>query len=193
VKAGGRLPAATHVAFLRAVNVGGHVVPMDQVRAIFGAAGCKEVATFLASGNVVFDANGADPAALETKTAQRLEKAFGYPIDVMIRSGAELSAVAACAPFSKSDVEKAVACNIAFLAGVLSAASRKKLAAFDTDLDRFHGDGREVYWLCRVKQSDSSFKYPAFEKALAMRATWRGINTVRRLVAKHFAPPRVVK
>ncbi len=45
--------------------------------------------------------------------------------------------------------------------------------------------GREVYWLCKTKQNGSKFLYARFEKMLNTRATWRNINTVRRLAAKY--------
>jgi uncharacterized protein (DUF1697 family) len=46
-----------HVAFLRAVNVGDRsIVKMTEVQAAFAAAGCANVATFIASGNILFDA-----------------------------------------------------------------------------------------------------------------------------------------
>src|SRR3954470_18206892 len=51
-----RRAADTHVAFLRAVNVGGRaVVKMSDVRDAFAAAGCANVRTFIQSGNVLFD------------------------------------------------------------------------------------------------------------------------------------------
>ncbi len=44
----------TYVAFLRAINVGGHNVKMEVLRALFEAQGYADVATFIASGNVIF-------------------------------------------------------------------------------------------------------------------------------------------
>ena len=50
----------THVAFLRAVNVGGRgLVKMTDLQKAFAAAGAKNVRTVIASGNVVFEAPGA--------------------------------------------------------------------------------------------------------------------------------------
>ena len=56
--------------------------------------------------------------------------------------------------------------------------------ALKTEIDDFHVHGREVYWLCKTKQSDSKFSNTRFEKILNARATWRNINTVVRLAAK---------
>ena len=59
--------------------------------------------------------------------------------------------------------------------------------ALQTELDEFHVNGREVYWLCRTRQSDSTFSNVRFEKLVETRATWRNINTVVRLAAKYEA------
>jgi hypothetical protein len=39
-----------------------------------------------------------------------------------------------------------------------------------------------------VRQSESTFSNAAFEKAVGVRATFRGVNTVRKMAAK-YAPP----
>ena len=57
--------------------------------------------------------------------------------------------------------------------------------AFKTDIDDFHTNGREVYWLCRTGQSESTFNNASMERTLKIRATFRGINTVARLAAKY--------
>ena len=54
-----------YLAFLRAINVGGHTVKMDALRHIFESLGFTSVETFIASGNVIFEAGQQDPAALE--------------------------------------------------------------------------------------------------------------------------------
>ncbi len=45
-----------YVAFLRAVNVGGRTVKMDLLRELFAQLQFKNIETFIASGNVIFDA-----------------------------------------------------------------------------------------------------------------------------------------
>ena len=44
-----------YIAFLKAINVGGHNVKMDQLRKIFESMQFKNVETFIASGNVIFE------------------------------------------------------------------------------------------------------------------------------------------
>ena len=51
-----RTPSSRFVALLRAINVGGHVVKMEALRKHFTRLGFANVETFIASGNVLFDA-----------------------------------------------------------------------------------------------------------------------------------------
>jgi uncharacterized protein (DUF1697 family) len=57
--------------------------------------------------------------------------------------------------------------------------------ALKTAIDDFHVHGREVYWLTKDKQSESTFSNALFERTLKVRATFRGMSTVTRLVARY--------
>jgi uncharacterized protein (DUF1697 family) len=61
------------------------------------------------------------------------------------------------------------------------------LVALQTEIDDFHVHGREVYWLCRKKQSESTFSNAVLEKTLRRQATLRGAATVQKMAAK-YAP-----
>ena len=119
-----------YIAFLRAVNVGGHnLVKMDSLRRLFGSLGFSSVETFIASGNIVFESTPKDARILEREIANGLREALGYEVATFIRTGAELAAVADYKPFSQSDLDGAVALNIAFLADKLDDKSLQKLMA----------------------------------------------------------------
>jgi uncharacterized protein (DUF1697 family) len=107
-------------------------------------------------------------------------------VATFVRTDAELAAVASYKPFSQSELDGAAALNIAFLADGLEDKSRQKLLALRTDIDDFHVHGREIYWLCRKKQSGSKISNAALEKAIGRKSTLRGANTVRKMAAKYF-------
>ena len=75
-----------YAAFLRAVNVGGHIVRMEELRRVLTAAGFSDVETFIASGNVIFSSPVTDTAALERRFESALEKAFGYAVATFVRT-----------------------------------------------------------------------------------------------------------
>ncbi|MCC7021022.1 MAG: DUF1697 domain-containing protein [Ardenticatenales bacterium] len=175
------------IAFLRAINVGGHNVKMEQLRALFEQLGFDAVETFIASGNVVFETDAAPDAGLEADIEAHLKAALGYEVATFLRTDAEVAAVAAYEPLPAVAMAGVAAFNVGFLTSPLTADEKAVLAGFNNDIDDFHSHGREVYWLCRTKQSDSKFNNNAFERALRRRATFRGRNTVLRLAAKY--PP----
>lgn len=176
-----------YIAFLRAINVGGHhAVKMDFLRRLFASLGLANVETFIASGNVVFETTAQNSQALKSKIENALRDALGYEVAVFIRTDAELVAVANYEPFSRADLEGAVALNIAFLADAPDDQSSRKLLALRTEIDDLHLHGREVYWLCR--QSGSKMTNAVLEKALGQQSTLRGAKTVRKMAAKYSSP-----
>jgi uncharacterized protein (DUF1697 family) len=172
-------------AFLRAINVGGHTVKMDVLRGHFETLGFTHVETFIASGNVIFETTARNTPTLEKKIEQHLREALGYEVATFIRTLAELAAMAQYQPFSPALLKTAQALNVAFLADALDAASQQKVAALKTDIDEFHVQGREVYWLCRRKQSESKFSNAVLERTLGRSATIRGFSTIQKLAAKY--------
>jgi uncharacterized protein (DUF1697 family) len=173
-----------YIAFLRAINVGGHTVNMDRLRQLFESLGFAKVETFIASGNVVFETSSQNAPALERKIEKTLQDALGYEVVTFIRTVAELEQIANYKPFPKAQLDHGMALNIALLAEPLDAPSKQRALAFKTDVDSFHVHGREVYWLCLKRQSESTFSNVLFEKALGKRTTFRGANTLKKLAEK---------
>jgi uncharacterized protein (DUF1697 family) len=177
-----------YVAFLRAINVGGHVVTMSDLRRPFEALGFKGVETFIASGNVIFTSTTDRAAALERRIEKQLQSALGYEVKTFLRSDAEVAAVASYTPFKASAVRTAGALVVGFLGAALEAGAVRRLMTLRTDIDDFHVHGREVYWLCRRRQGESTFSNAVFERTLRVSTTFRGIQTVTRLAAKYRFP-----
>lgn len=158
---------------------------MAELRRVFEGLGFKEVETFIASGNVVFLSDASDLRRLELAIEDRLRGALGYEVSTFIRTEKELADIAKHEPFKNSHLKDATALNVGFLVEPPSATAKKLITAFKSEIDDFQVRAREVYWLSQTKQSDSKFNNVRFEKALNARATWRGINTIRRLAVKY--------
>jgi uncharacterized protein (DUF1697 family) len=86
------------VALLRAVNVGGRKLPMAELRAQCVDLGWKNVATYIQSGNVVFDAD-CSPAEAEAALETLIAKHFGYAAPAIIRTRAQWAAYPGGNPF----------------------------------------------------------------------------------------------
>lgn len=181
------------VALLRAVNVGGHLVKMERLRALVAELGFGNVETFIASGNVIFDATRAQAARAERAIEQALEGEFGYEVPAFVRTVEDIAGVAALEPFDAADVARASTFCVAFLKAAPDAAHVRSLMDLRSDDHDFHVNGREVFWLSRLKQSDPAFSKMRIERVLGVAMTVRGISTVRKLAARYPPPPSAGK
>jgi uncharacterized protein (DUF1697 family) len=172
-------PMARYIALLRAINVGKHLVKMDKLRALFEDLGFDDVETFIASGQVIFDARASDTSKRESKIEKHLRAALGYDVATFIRTPADLRRVTELA---KDDGRNLY---VFFTRGKPVKAAIDKLLAYASDLEEFEVHGSEVYWYSRTTFSQSKFTGALLEKAIGMPATARNINTIRRLVAKY--------
>jgi uncharacterized protein (DUF1697 family) len=174
-----------YIAFLRAINVGGHTVKMDYLRTLFEALEFTRVETFIASGNVIFEAPSKNTKALEKRIESSLQESLGYVVATFIRSTSELTDIANHKAFPEAELGANHPLYIGFMAAAPSDDAKQKLISLATKADAFHLNGREVYWLCRTSFSDSEFSGARLEKVLGMPATLRNVTTVRKLAAKY--------
>lgn len=160
-----------YVVLLRAVNVGGTgKLPMSELRAMCEAAGFTDVRTYIASGNVVF---ATDRPATEVKAIleQTLRDYAGKPVGVLVRTGAEMSAILAANPFRGADGSRAAAI---LLDGPPPADA---LDAATGRLDEEMALGRrEIYVHYPSGMGRSKLRIPA-----ARNGTARNMNTIAKL------------
>ena len=175
-----------YVAFLRAINVGGHTVKMDYLRSLFEGIGLANVETFIASGNVIFDSKTRNTKTLEQKIEKHLREILGYEVRTFVRATSELAVVANHQPFGESELSAAGnALYVGFLADQPNDEAKKKLSSLSSPTNEFAVHGREVYWLIRTSFSESAVSGALLEKTLGLSATFRNVNTVRRITAKY--------
>ena len=163
-----------YIALLRAVNVGGTgKLAMADLKAICTAAGFTKVETYIASGNVVFEAKVPAPkikAALE----KRLQAHAGKPVGVMLRTAQEMAAILRSNPFPKSAPNRTV---VIFLDASPPPAALEGVRG-QTD-EQVRLGTREIYVAYGAAGiGRSKLKIPAAENGTA-----RNINTVAKLAA----------
>jgi uncharacterized protein (DUF1697 family) len=179
------MAATQYIAFLRAVNVGGRIVKMTELKAIFQTLGLRDVSTFIASGNVMFSAAGA-AALLEKKIERGLETALNYAVPTMLRTAAEVAGAADFEAFPP-EVLGSASLYVGFMKRAAPASAVKAARSLGTEVDELNVHGREVYWLARKSIAESTITGAGIEKALQTPVTFRNITTVRRLAAKYPA------
>lgn len=160
-----------YAALLRAVNLGrATTLPMARLRELCAGCGFADARTYLASGNVVFDATGTEAevkAMLEAALAART----GRAVPVMVRTGPELAAVLARNPFPDQPgaFTLAVFLNERAVPGLLDGVRRQ------SD-ERIALGERELYVAYGSGMGASKLHIPA-----AARGTGRNMNTVAKL------------
>ena len=181
----------SHVAFLRAINVGGHTVKMDRLKTIFVSMGFESVQTVIASGNVLFQTKKSNAGELESLIEKTLKVELSYEVATFVRTANDVARIAGSKPFAKNLLEKAMALNVIFLREELTAENQRKVMGLKSAMDHFSLKGREIFWLCLKKQSESEFSNAIFEKELKVHSTFRGMKTVQRIASalQRVGPP----
>lgn len=175
-----------YIAFLRGINVGGHRVKMDHLRGLFEELEFEKVATFIASGNVIFSAESDNRQALGDEIERHLHRELGYEVATFLRNPAELDAMAAfeSAALAAGD-PPASSVYVMLMADSASQEMQLKFADLQSEMDRFEFSGNEVYWLIQGKISESPLFGGGMEGAVrGVPTTMRNMNTIRRLIAK---------
>lgn len=175
-------PLPRYVAFLRAINVGGHFVQMSTLVKRFERMRFAEVSTFIASGNVIFRAAGPAPMIAE-QIETDLQRTLGFEVVTFLRTDAEVAQLATRKPLPGAQLARAQAVNVIFLQRPLSPEEKAKLDSLRSAIDDFVVTGTELFWVCREKQSQSRFSNALLERQLRIRATLRTLGTVQRLAA----------
>jgi uncharacterized protein (DUF1697 family) len=174
---------ATFVALLRGVNIGRKQVAMADLRLGLEAIGLRDVKTYLQSGNVVFDAEGGDVAALAVAIRARIAADFGHDVDVLVLGSKDVARIASCNPFLTSPGADERRLHATFLLQPTSAA------AFETLTLPAH-DGEQaalvdgVVFLCLPNgYGRTKLNNTFFERSLRTSATTRNWRTVLALAA----------
>jgi uncharacterized protein (DUF1697 family) len=117
----------THVALLRGINLGPHKrVAMPALRTLVASLGHTEVATYIASGNVVFTACGGTPdAALDADLEKAIAEELGVTCRVVVLTCAELARVVADNPYPDEPDPKRL--HAVFLTGGSAREARAHL------------------------------------------------------------------
>ncbi|MCU1452863.1 MAG: hypothetical protein JWN46_1009 [Acidimicrobiales bacterium] len=175
---------ATHVAFLRAVNVGGRGgVAMPALRTLFEDLGHTDVRTCLQSGNVVFTPRlGSKGASLVAELEGRIAADLDVPARVVLRTTPELTAVSEGNPFLGTE-DRLANLHVVFLADRPTPAAVAKLDPDRSPPDQATVVGREVYLRYPNGSGRSKLTAAYLERQLGTHATARNWNTVTKVLA----------
>lgn len=175
---------ATHIALLRAVNLGPHnKISMADLRELAAGLGLKDPQTLLQSGNLVFEAGKQAPAQLEALLEKAAAKTLDLETDFFVRTAKEWRAAIDANPFpreAKSDPSHLV------MMALRDAPTRAAVEALQKAIkgrEVVRAEGRHAYFVYPDGIGQSKLTIKVIEKALGTRGTARNWNTVLKLGA----------
>ena len=170
-----------YAALLGSINVAGNRLKMVELRAALEEAGFVNVATVVASGNVLFDHKAARDNALAQRIAQVVKDRFGIDSFAAVRDRAELQAAVANNPFARDGEPNLV--HTVFLAQPLDREAFEKFAQDYRGPERIAPGFREFY-VDYAENVGRSKLDPAMAKAklIRSRATARNIRSLGRII-----------
>lgn len=178
---------APYLALLRGINVGGkNKIPMTGLIELFGEAGCRDVQTYIQSGNVIFSADPDLAATLPGAIAARIAERFGCRVPVVLRTAAQLGEVVCNNPFL-AEGTAIETLHVLFLAEQAAAHSIAELDPDRSPPDAFSVRGREVYLRLPNGAGRTRLTNDYFDAKLATVSTgrnWRTVTTLFELMGR---------
>jgi len=173
------------VAFLRGINVGGYKkIAMAALKTAFEAMDFRNVRTVLASGNVIFDAPSREDPHLDLTISRGLEKAFGFPVKVILRTVRELWTIVASEPFKGAPSGPNVRLYVTFRAQKKSSLSGLRPPPSVKGFRIVRVTPGEIFSVVTLSPGVGTPDLMAFlEKAIGPEVTTRNWQTVIRLAS----------
>lgn len=182
----------TYIALLRAINVGGRVYKMADLRAHLTASGLEDVETYIQTGNVRFASRMRSPAKVERHVESVLRDGCGFDVPAVILTPAELcqvydDAMALPEPFPASEGKQRRYVSF-FKEGEQPGPDvAEEIAAWDRPGESAVAIGRAVHvWLDHPTMEAEFFG--AFKKVLAP-GTNRDLKVVMTLAQRWASAP----
>jgi uncharacterized protein (DUF1697 family) len=172
------------VAFLRGINVGGHIVKKETLQTAFASLGLKNVFTYKQSGNVIFEADAADMAELKPKIEERLQLTLGFSVPTVLRSMMHLRNIVERAPFKLQNI-KGTSLLVTLLPDppLPAFVSLLPLTIPKSTAKVIGASGNEIYSVTHGG-GEGALPNPFLESKLKMKATTRNMNIIREIVEK---------
>jgi len=172
-----------YLALLRGINVGGkNKLPMNDLRDLFAAAECRDVRTYIQSGNVIFRARPSVVASLPDVVTARIAERFGFQSPVTLRTAAEVGAVMRHNPFIARGAPTETL-HVLFLADLPSDLQVDSLDPDRSPPDEFVVRGQKVYLRLPNGVASTKLTNAYFDAKLATTSTARNWRTVTTLLA----------
>jgi uncharacterized protein (DUF1697 family) len=176
----------TYAGLLRGINVGGKsLIRMADLRACFEDGGFDDVATYIASGNVVFGSAERGAAALTRRIERMLADRFELDVAVVLRTRAQMRSVVEDAPTDFGTDPSRYRSDVIFLKSPLTPAKAMEVVRTRDGVDQAWR-GRGVLYFSRLTSRASQSRMssivgtPAYQ--LMTIRSWKTTTTIAQML-----------
>ncbi len=177
------MPIPNYVAFLRGINVGKRQVQMTKLKSAFDKMGFTESQTILATGNIVFYSSNENIVELTTQIENDLEKLFGFPVEVILRTGAHMKKLLTSDPFKGIKITPDTRLYVTYLSLPHASVLPIPYTSPEKEYTIFKVTDTEVFSTLVLGPDTRTVEVMAIiEKEFGKEVTTRNWNTVLRVV-----------
>ena len=177
----------TFVALFRGINVGGsNILPMKDLVATLESLGCRDVATYIQSGNVVFRHRVHDASDLSAKIRRAVGSRHGFEPEVLLLTAEQLELAMRTNPFPDAESEPS-RLHLFFLAAVPKSPDLETIEKARAENERFAVEGAVAY-LHAPDGIGRSKLAAGLERALGVACTgrhWRTVGKIMEMATHH--------
>jgi uncharacterized protein (DUF1697 family) len=168
-----------YIALLRGINVGGHkIIKMADLRQLLETMGLAKVQTYIQSGNILFESEMGSEQ-LSQQIEEQIRSTFNFAVPVILRTSTELYQIIDNCPFPFDKLSAGESIHLSVLAELLTEEGINRLLNFQSDVDEFQIEGKEIYVYFRQSILDSKLAVQ-FQK-LGVQSTMRNWKTINKL------------
>jgi uncharacterized protein (DUF1697 family) len=170
-----------YVALLRGINVGGKtLIKMADLKTCAEELGLKNVSTYIASGNVLFDSRARDPAKLEKTIESALEQRFGLPVKVVVLDRTAYSRIVKAIPKSWEG-DESLRANVAFVRRGAKANQVVRELEPDPAVEEVKAIDGAILWATKRTAVNRSVMRKLIGGGAYRELTVRNLNTTLKL------------
>jgi len=170
-----------YVALLRGINVGGNSrVEMRRLKEVCESLGWQDVRTYINSGNVIFAHDPVPPAALAVELAREIDSAFGFAVNVLVKTSDELHDAIAAAPDLWTNGPD-MKCDVVFVWDGITPDEELEALKPRAGIDDVRTTVGAIIWKVDRVNATRSGLLRMMGTPLYKQVTVRNINTVRKL------------
>jgi uncharacterized protein (DUF1697 family) len=172
-----------YIALLRGVNVGGkNIIKMAELKAAFERHGFKNVVTYINSGNVLFDSESTDEAALKDICEKLIKDSFGFDIPVCVIGNSDLREAVEHAPAWWNNMPDAKHDAFFVIWPMTAAEICAHVGEAKEDYEKVAYHGRVIFWSAPIATfSRTRWSKLSKDKSMYNAVTVRNANTTLKL------------